>query len=72
MIYVVVYRLANSMRIGQVGSCKDVNSILSRIPCEGMDDEQTQSVSRMKEIASTIVTRRAKVTSSRLLLEPVW
>ncbi|XP_010097546.2 serine/threonine-protein phosphatase 7 [Morus notabilis] len=48
-----------------VGSCKDVNSILSKIPCEGMDDEQTRSVSRMKEIASTIVTRRAKITTYR-------
>ncbi|XP_024027915.1 uncharacterized protein LOC21388598 [Morus notabilis] len=48
-----------------VGSCKDVNSILSKIPCEGMDDEQARSVSRMKEIASTIVTRRAKIKTSQ-------
>ncbi|PON96172.1 Serine/threonine-specific protein phosphatase/bis(5-nucleosyl)-tetraphosphatase [Trema orientale] len=52
-----------------VGSCRDVNNILGRIPCDGMNDEQTQSVSRMKEIVSTIVTRRAKVTSTRR--EPV-
>ncbi|XP_030490635.2 uncharacterized protein LOC115706989 isoform X2 [Cannabis sativa] len=52
-----------------VGSCKDVSNILSRIPCDGMDDEQTQSVSRMKEIVSMIVTRRAKVSTTRR--EPV-
>ncbi|XP_062087708.1 uncharacterized protein LOC133794484 isoform X2 [Humulus lupulus] len=55
-----------------VGSCKDVNNILSRIPCDGMDDEQTQSVSRMKEIVSMIVTRRAKISSTqRELIESV-
>ena len=38
-----------------------------------MDDEQTQSVSRMKEIVSMIVTRRAKISSTRReLIESVW
>lgn len=62
-IYCVVWLTLPSS--GQVGSCKDVNSILSKIPCEGMDDEQTRSVSRMKEIVSTIVTRRAKMSTTR-------
>ncbi|XP_062098462.1 uncharacterized protein LOC133804313 isoform X2 [Humulus lupulus] len=48
-----------------VGSCKDVNSILSKIPCEGMDRDQTQSVSQMKAIVSTIVTKRAKLATTR-------
>lgn len=48
-----------------VGSCKDVNNILSKMPCDNMDEQQTQSVSRMKEIASTIVTNRAKLAATR-------
>lgn len=56
-----------------VGSCKDVNNILSKIPCKGMDEQQTQSVSRMKEIVSKIVTKRAKLTTTchREIREPV-
>lgn len=48
-----------------MGSCKDVNNILSKMPCDNMDEQQTQSVSRMKEIASTIVTNRAKLAATR-------
>ena len=70
----LLWCLAYSTIVEQVGSCKDVNSILSKIPCEGMDDEQARSVSRMKEIASTIVTRRAKIKTSlhREPVESVW
>ncbi|PON79385.1 hypothetical protein PanWU01x14_011200 [Parasponia andersonii] len=53
-----------------VGSCKDVNDILSKIPSQGADQDQTQSVSRMKEIVSTIVTKQAKLATTRLC-EPV-
>ncbi|PON96174.1 Serine/threonine-specific protein phosphatase/bis(5-nucleosyl)-tetraphosphatase [Trema orientale] len=44
-----------------VGSCKAVSKILSRINSEGIDDPDSQSVSRMKEIVSSIVSTRAKV-----------
>lgn len=72
-VFRVWFSWAYSTRIVQVGSCRDVNNILSKIPCDGMDDEQTQSVSRMKEIVSTIVTRRAKVTATRREpVESVW
>lgn len=56
-----------------MGSCKDVNNILSKIPCKGMDEQQTQSVSRMKEIVSKIVPKRAKLTTKchREIREPV-
>lgn len=57
--------LSSNSEFWQVGSCKDVNNILSRIPCEGMDDDQTHSVSRMKEIVSTIVSRRSKILGIR-------
>ncbi|XP_062087710.1 serine/threonine-protein phosphatase 7 inactive homolog [Humulus lupulus] len=44
-----------------VGSCKAVNKVLSKIDHETRDEPHSQSVSRMKEIVSSIVTKRAKV-----------
>lgn len=48
----------------QVGSCRAVNKILSRIDSESIDDPHSQSVLRMKEIVSSIVTKRAKVSTT--------
>ena len=57
--------MAYSYRILQVGSCKDVDNILNKIPCQGIDLERTHSVSRMKEIVSNIVAKRAKLETTR-------
>lgn len=45
----------------QVGSCRDVITILSRMSCEGLDGRQLQSIVQMKEIASGVINKRAKV-----------
>ncbi|XP_030490639.2 serine/threonine-protein phosphatase 7 inactive homolog isoform X1 [Cannabis sativa] len=47
-----------------VGSCKAVKKVLSYIDYETIDDPHSQSVSRMKEIVSSIVTKGAKVDSN--------
>ncbi|XP_030485650.1 uncharacterized protein LOC115702333 isoform X3 [Cannabis sativa] len=54
-------------RVERVGWCKDANSnsILTKIPGEGMDRDQTESVSQMKAIVSTIVTKQVKIATTR-------
>lgn len=61
--YFALPRLADLQIIMQAGSCRDVITILSRMPCEGLDDQQLQSLVQMKEIASGVVNKRAKVAT---------
>lgn len=57
-----------------MSSCKNVDKILSRIGSESLDDKHSRSVSRMKEIVSSIVTKRAKISTTRRRehVESVW
>ncbi|XP_015890694.3 serine/threonine-protein phosphatase 7 inactive homolog isoform X2 [Ziziphus jujuba] len=59
-----VKRALSSSIEKMVGSCRDVIGILSRMSCEGLDDQQLQSLMQMKEIALGIVNKRAKVATT--------
>lgn len=47
-----------------MGSCRDVINILSRMPCEGLDSQQKQSILQMKEIAFGVVNKCPKVAAT--------
>ncbi|XP_050383989.1 serine/threonine-protein phosphatase 7-like [Argentina anserina] len=47
-----------------VESCRDVVSILGRISCEGLGEEEFQKLGRMKEIAMGIVLKRSTAVAA--------